>query len=226
MIELSTKNIDDTNFDLVEEIYLTEKQYIRWMSADTPRPDIFGTREGKVVLKDMQTTDKQKNRVAPHNEMRAMIERAFGPCAKPTSVSPVAPSPKPVRKLERSADAEWTFFCHANMVIGVHDEGTVVGRFIHKWSYNQEYRVTLDGVLHEHNKPVRDAYMADGTAERIHGYFNSALSKWVKRVKGRKMPVGIRRLKKAIDSGPQGGGGFRLKGYLGRNIRIEASDLF
>ena len=75
-------NYDDANLDRVEEIYLTEKQYIRWMSADTPRPDIFGTREGKVVLKDMQTTDKQKNRVDPHKEMRAMIERALGPYAK------------------------------------------------------------------------------------------------------------------------------------------------
>jgi hypothetical protein len=49
--------------------------------------------------------------------------------------------------------------------------------------------------------------MAHGFAKQIHRYLNSALSKWVKRVEGRKMPVGMRRFKKAIDSfSPSGGG--------------------
>jgi hypothetical protein len=226
MIDLSTENIDGTNLDRVEEIYLTEKQYIRWMSADTPRPDIFGRREGRVALEDMQTTDQPWSEPDCHKKMRALIERAFGPSANQTADRPVAPPPKPVRKLERPADAVWTFFRHASLVVGVHDNGTVVGRLTHWWPCNHEYRVTPDGVLHEHNKPVGERFMADGAAKRIHGDFKRALTSWVKRGEGRKIPVGIRRLKKAIDSCSQGAGGSRSKEYFDRDLRIEVSDLF
>lgn len=219
---------DDDNLDRVEEIYLTEKQCIQWVSTDTPRPDIFDTPEGRVVLKDMQTTDQPKSEPDYHKEMRAMIERAFGPSTNPPMERPVAPPAKPVRKLERPADAKWTFFCHASMVVGVHDDGTVVGRFTLWWPCNQEYRVTPDGVLHEHNKSVGERYMADGSAARIHGHFKRALTNWVKRGERRKMPVGIGRLKKAIDSYSPSGGGFETKRHSrpGDTITIYASDLF
>ena len=207
MIDQISKNKDDANPDHVEEIYLTEKQCIRWVNTDTYRPDIFDTPEGQVVLKGMETSNKLKNQVDCHNELRALVERALRPCVKSTAVSHVAPPPKPVRKLERPANAEWTFFCHADIVIGVHDEGTVVGRFIHKWPYEQ-YHVTPDGVLLNNNSPLAESYMAHGLAKQIHRYLNSALSKWVKRVEGRKMPVGMRRFKKAIDSFSPSGGGF------------------
>ena len=78
--------INDDNLDRVEEIHLTDEQTTHWLSADTPRPDIFGTREGKVVLKNMNPAEELRNLPPPRNEMRALIERAFGP-SKPSGKS-------------------------------------------------------------------------------------------------------------------------------------------
>lgn len=224
-----TTQHDDKDLDRVEEIYLTQTQYIEWMSANTPRPDIFDTQEGRVVLKGLLPARKPPQPTSILSAMGPLAEAVLGPGWKRCEVQPPAPPPPvPVRKLERPADAAWTFFCHNCFVVGVHDDGTVVGRFTLWWPCNQEYRVTPDGVLHEHNKPIAERYMVDGSAKRIHGHFKRALTTWVKRGEGRKMPVGIRRLKKSIDSCSQGGGGFRSKGYFSQGdvITINPSDYF
>ena len=117
---------DDKDLDRVEEIHLTQTQYIRWMSADTPRPDIFGTREGRVVLKDLLPARKPQQPPSILSALGPLAEAALGPGWKLASAQPAAPPPVPVRKLERPADAVWTFFCHNCLVVGVHDDGTVV----------------------------------------------------------------------------------------------------
>ena len=190
---MTTKH-DDKDLDRVEEIHLTQTQYIRWMSADTPRPDIFGTREGRVVLKDLLPARKPQQPPSILSALGPLAEAALGPGWKRCEVQPAAPPPEPVRKLERPADAAWTFFCHNCFVVGVHDDGTVVGRFTLWWPCNQEYRVTPDGTLCDHNKPVGEQSLINGSAETIVGHFQRALQVWVKREKGRKMPPGIRRL--------------------------------
>lgn len=186
---------DDDNLDLVEEIYLTEEQYICWMRVDTPRPDIFGTREGQVVLKDMLPVKETKQPRSLLCKLGPLAEAALGPGWKRCEVQPAAPSsPVPVRKLERPADAVWTFFCHNCMVIGVHDDGTVVGRFTLWWPQNLEYCVTSDGTFYYHNEMVGRQDFVNGSAGDIAKHLQGALEKWVKRAKGRKMPPGIQRL--------------------------------
>jgi hypothetical protein len=189
--------INDDALDRVEEIYLNQKQYLHWMCADTPRPDIFGTREGKVVLKNMDPAEDLRNQPPPRNEMRALIERAFGPLqnrrGSGQAVHAAAPPPRPVRKLERPADAVWTFFCHNCHVIGVHDDGTVVVRLAIDWCPNDECRVTLDGTILKRNRVVDGeslAIWAGGFAKTLKG----ALKEWVQRAEGRKLPPGIQRL--------------------------------
>jgi hypothetical protein len=186
--------ISDDTLDRVEEIYLNQKQYLHWMCADTPRPDIFGTREGKVVLKNMNPVQKYQQPPSILSELGPLAEAALGPGWKRCEVQPAAPpSPVPVRKLERPADAVWTFFCYNCHVIGVHDDGTVVVRLAIDWCPNDECRVTLDGTILKRNRVVDDeslAIWAGGFAKSLKG----ALKEWVQRAEGRKMPPGIPRL--------------------------------
>ncbi len=227
MIDLISKNNDDDNLDRVEEIYLTEQQCIHWVSTDTPRPDIFDTPEGRVVLKNIRPAEKTRPSILM--QLGPLAEAALGPAWKQRASQQAAlpPSPTvPVRKLDRPADAVWTFFYHGCLVIGIHDDGTVVGRFTHMWYY-EKYRVTPDGVLLNNNRPIAEQYMANVPAERIYGLFKSALTNWVKRGEGRKMPVGIRRLKRSIDCSPSGDDLDRKERFRpGDSITIHASDLF
>ena len=227
MIDLISKNNDD-NLDRVEEIYLTEQQYTRWMSADTPRTDIFETPEGRVVLKNIRPAAKPQPSLLM--QIGPLAEAVLGPEWKQRASQQAALSSSsavPARKLDRPADAVWTFFYHGCMVIGVHDDGTVVGRFTHMWSC-ERYRVTPDGVLLNNNRPIAEQYMANVPAERILDLFKSGLTNWVKRGEGRKMPVGIRRLKKSIDNCPAAGDRLHRKERFrpGDSITIYASDLF
>lgn len=191
MIELSTKNIDDTNLDLVEEIYLTEQEYNRWMSADTPRLDIFDTPEGRVVLKDMAPTEVVRNQPPPRNEMRAMIERAFGP-PKPLV------SEESLRKIDRPDDAVWTVFRNAGFVIGLHDDGTVVARDL-AITNDQELRITTTGDFHCHGRVQENEDLKILEVAIRVSKMRDAVQRWVKRAKGRKEPQGLRRLWKRVE---------------------------
>jgi hypothetical protein len=190
-------NYNDDNLDLVEEIYLTQHQYIRWMVAETTRPDIFGTRGGKVALKNMSAGAELRNQSPPPSELWLMYERAYGPSknrkSSQAAVSPPKPQPKPVRKLERPHDAVWTFFNYNCYVIGVHDDGTVVVRLAVDWCPNGMCRITRSGTLYEGRRVVEGENLAD-RAEGFGRKIQCALKEWVKSGEGRKMPPSIQRL--------------------------------
>lgn len=193
-------NTNDDNFDLIEEIYLTQRQYIRWMCAETPRPDVFSMRSGKVVLKNMSADAQIRKQAPPPCELQLIVARMLG---RPKDVSdavisPPEPQPRIARKLERPGDAVWVFFKQHFLVIGVHDDGTVVARYVVDWCPNLEYRVTGDGTI----SYDRRVYDAEEFAMPTTGHFAQglrlALKEWVKRAEGRKMPPGIKRLIKRI----------------------------
>lgn len=190
MIDLICKNNDDANLDRVEEIYLTEQQCIHWMSTDTPRPDIFDAPEERVVLKNMDPTEALRNQPPPRNEMRAMIERAFGP-PKPLE------NEEELRKIERKDDAMWTVFRHAGLLIGVHDDGTIVARDL-AIPNAQEFRITTTGDFHFDGRVQENEDLKNLEVTVRVSKVRDAVQRWVKRAKGRKEPQGLRRLLKRV----------------------------
>lgn len=216
-------NCNDDNLDLVEEIYLTQHQYIRWMVAETTRPDIFGTRGGKVALKNMSAGAELRNQPPPPSELWLMYERAYGPSknrkSSEAAVSPPKPQPKPVRKLERPHDAVWTFFNHNCYIIGVHDDGTVVVRLAVDWCPNKEYRIMLDGTI-RHEKRVVEGEKLANWAGGFAKILKSALKEWVQRAEGRKMPPGIQRLIKSSAEASKIWPANYGYGLPGRNARL------
>jgi hypothetical protein len=186
-------NHNDEKLRLVEEIYLTEDQFIDWMVAETTGPDNFNIQGGQVVLKNMSAAAKRWNQAPAPSGLMLMVERAFGPSKIPKNLPAAIPPPAPVSKLERPPGAVWTMFSHNSRVIGVHDDGSVVMRRAIDWYPNDAIRVTPEGTILDCDRVVEGgslAYWAGGVAKRL----EEALKEWVQRAKGRKMPPGIQRL--------------------------------
>lgn len=186
-------NHNDEKLHLVEEIYLTEDQFIDWMVEETTGPDNFSIRGETVVLKNMSAAAKRWNQAPAPSELWKIFERAYGPSKKPKNLPAAIPPPAPVSKLERPPGAVWTIFSHNSRVIGVHDDGSVVMRRAIDWYPNDAIRVTPEGMILDCNRVVegsRLAYWAGGVGRRL----EEALKEWVQRAKGRKMPPGIQRL--------------------------------
>jgi hypothetical protein len=186
-------NHQDEERDLVEEIYLTEDQFIDWMVAETTGPDNFNIQGEQVVLKNMSEAARRWNLAPPRSGLSLMVEMAFGPSKIPTNRPCSIPTLAPVRKLQRPPGAVWTIFSHNSRVIGVHDDGSVVMRRAIDWYPNDAIRVTPEGTILDCDRVVEGgslAYWAGGVAKRL----EEALKEWVQRAKGRKMPPGIQRL--------------------------------
>jgi hypothetical protein len=186
-------NNQDDILDQAEEIYLTEDQFIYWITSDTPRADCFEVKGEQLALKDMDPLYVAPP--APQYDLHQLVERAF---SKPLdywkrNVNSIH-TPRPeIRKLERPCDAVWTMFRHSGLVIGVNDDGTVVARdqLIER---AHEFRVTTDGDFYCDGKEQDDADLAISTTIRRVAAIRDAVRLWVKSVKGRKTPQGFGRL--------------------------------
>lgn len=143
-------------------------------------------REGKVVLKDMDPAEELRNQPPPRNEMRALIERAYGP-SKPSG------NHEALRKIERPVDAVWTMFRHSGLVIGVHDDGTVVARDIAILNAH-EFRITTGADFHCHGRVQEYEDLKNVEVAARVATIQDAVRLWVKRAKGRKIPQSLRRL--------------------------------
>jgi hypothetical protein len=190
-------NYQDDILDQVEEIYLTEDQFIHWLTSEMPRADCFLVKGEQLALKDMDPLYEPPP--APQYDLQQLVDRAF---SKPLDYwrkdwnSLITPAPR-VSKLERPCDAVWTIFRHSGMVVGVHDDGNVVARDL-SIERAHEFRITIDGDFYCDESQQNDAGLAISAVASRAAVIRDAVRLWVKRLKGRKTPPGLHRLWRRI----------------------------
>jgi hypothetical protein len=185
-----TDNDDSTT--LVEEVYLTENEVTRWLDADTPRADRFHHGEGPVFLTNLKPREQPRiDSPPPRSELRALIQRALGSPAQTRQALPA-------RRLERSSEAVWTMFLHAEMVIGVHDDGTVVARDLGLHKAHQ-FRITSGGDFYRDGRLQNEEDFARREVVARVAAMRDGVDAWARRAKGRKVSQGLRRLWRRVE---------------------------
>ena len=187
-------------FDLIEEIHLTEELLKAWLKLDLPACHFFRLGADLVALKDLCPCEDIPWELAPKDEVDRMITSSlaragrYDECEMEILEHPrEGPVPRRVRKMERHSEAVWTLFRHDILVIGLHDDGTIVARDIGTRSAH-EFRVTPQGDFYCHGRAIDATALGNAvTAARV-VKIRKGLQTWVQRGKGRKTPLGLQRL--------------------------------
>lgn len=190
----------DDNFDLIEEIYLTQEHIKRWLESDVPGCHFFKYEGDLVALKDLcpcydlpwePSAQETVDRIIGSSLAKAGY---YKDCEIVILEEPHEESgPKRIRKLERRSEAVWTLFRHNDLVIGLHDDGMIVARDI-GISSAHEFRVTPQGDFYCHGRVQDEAALGNVVTAAQIVMIRKGLRTWVQRGKGRKTPLGLQRL--------------------------------
>ena len=193
-------NYNDADFDLVEEIYLTQEQANQWFSPNTQRSFFFKLEGKKIALKDMYPPREVlwPPLIRSHKDLMIALSlnwvskfsgRYSGIMEKPLDV----PRPKRAKKPERPCDTVWTIFRYGKLAICIHDKGFVVAMNLASWT-TYVYIITPQGHLYCDAQLQDDACLAMPHMQARLGLIRDGVRLWVKRAKGRKTTQGFRRL--------------------------------
>jgi hypothetical protein len=183
-----TRHLENT-LEQVDEICLTEKQFIQWRCKDTKRADVFELQGKKMALKGINLLSALRKQPA----LPSILESLGVSEAQNDKSKLGAPALEPTHKPKRRKDAVWNLFSFSGYVIGVHEDGTVVTRLVNDDSFDHEYRFASDGLIYKYRRNSGDEILV----ESVGGFMELleiAFQQWIKRRKDRKMPLSIQRV--------------------------------
>jgi hypothetical protein len=197
-------NYNDDNYELTEEIYLTEEHAKYWLKLNSPRCHFFKYGSDVVALKNLCPNYDFSGEITPDDGISRMIISSLASVGyfdnhgivilgDPSEGS----SPKRIRKMKRHSETVWTLFRHNDLVIGVHDDGTIIAREIDNMGAH-EYRITPPGRFYCNGREQQAAALSNLVTTGLIIMIRKGFRTWVQQGKGRKTPMGLQRLWRSL----------------------------